>query len=72
VSRPPTLRRATEYIMIDRWIDLLTPQVIEYIRREFERYCELVNASDRRPTTKTTYIQHADRFVRWLAGEIRI
>ena len=37
---------------------------------EFERYCELVNASDRRPTTKTTYIQHADRFVRWLAGEI--
>jgi hypothetical protein len=23
-------------------------------------------------TTKTTYIQHADRFVRWLAGEIRI
>jgi hypothetical protein len=43
---------------------------IDDLRREFERYCDLVNASDRKPTTKTTYIQHADRFVRWLAGEI--
>jgi hypothetical protein len=42
------------------------------IRREFERYCKLVNASDRKPTTKTTYIQHADRFVRWLEGKIEI
>ena len=47
-------------------------QIIDYVRREFERYCELVNASDRRPATKTTHIQHADRFVRWLAGEIEI
>jgi hypothetical protein len=31
-----------------------------------------VNASGRKPTTKTTYIQHADRIVRWLAGEIQI
>jgi hypothetical protein len=45
---------------------------IDDIRREFEHYCDLVNASDRKPTTKTTYIQHADRFVRWLAGEIEI
>lgn len=42
---------------------------MEDIRREFQRYCDLVNASDRKPSTKTTYIQHADRFVRWLAGE---
>jgi hypothetical protein len=42
------------------------------IRREFQRYCDLVNASDRKPTTKATYIQHADRFVRWLAGEVDI
>jgi hypothetical protein len=42
------------------------------IRREFQRYCDLVNASDRKPTTKATYVQHADRFVRWLAGEIDI
>jgi hypothetical protein len=48
------------------------PQIIDYIRQEFERYCQLVNASGRKPTTKTTYIQHADRFVRWLAGEIQI
>lgn len=40
------------------------------IRREFDRYCRLVNDSDRKPTTKATYIQHADRFVRWLAGEV--
>jgi hypothetical protein len=42
------------------------------IRREFDRYCDLVNASGRKPTTKATYIQHADRFVRWLAGEVDI
>jgi hypothetical protein len=40
------------------------------IRREFQRYCDEVNASTRKPTTKATYIQHADRFVRWLAGEV--
>jgi hypothetical protein len=45
---------------------------IDDIRREFERYCDLVNASDRKPTTKATYVQHADRFVRWLAGEVNI
>jgi hypothetical protein len=43
---------------------------IDDIRREFGRYRDLINASDGRPTTKTTYIQHADRFVRWLAREI--
>jgi hypothetical protein len=43
---------------------------MDEIRREFQRYCDLVNASDRRPATKVTYIQHADRFVRWLAGEV--
>lgn len=47
-------------------------QTIEDIRREFDRYCDLINASDRKPTTKATYIQHADRFVRWLAGEIDV
>jgi hypothetical protein len=45
---------------------------IDDIRREFDRYCGLINASDRKPTTKATYIQHADRFVRWLAGEIDV
>jgi hypothetical protein len=42
---------------------------IEEIRRDFERYSQLVNAADLAPTTKTTYLLHADRFVRWLAGE---
>ena len=34
------------------------------IRREFARYSELVNGSDLAPSSKTTYLQHADRFVR--------
>jgi hypothetical protein len=42
------------------------------IRSEFKRYCDLINASDRTPSTKGTYIQHADRFVRWLAGEVDV
>ena len=49
----------------DRWS-------IEDIRGEFQRYCDLINASDRATTTKTTYIVHAERFVRWLAGEMDI
>jgi hypothetical protein len=47
----------------DRWS-------LDDIRRDFDRYCGLINNSDRKPTTKATYIQHADRFVRWLAGEV--
>jgi len=42
-------------------------------RRELDQplaACELINASDRKISTKFTYIQHADGFVRWLAGEV--
>jgi hypothetical protein len=45
---------------------------IDDIRREFERYSNLVNAAELAPSTKTTYLVHADRFVRWLAGEVDI
>ena len=45
---------------------------IEELRREFERYSEQVNAADLAPCTKSTYLTHADRFVRWLAGEVAI
>ncbi|OLT25337.1 hypothetical protein BJF83_23135 [Nocardiopsis sp. CNR-923] len=48
------------------------PWTIGNIQSAFERYSEIVNASDLAPSTKTTYLVHADRFVRWLAGEIRI
>jgi hypothetical protein len=58
--------------MIDRWDRSYDRRTVDYIRREFERYSDLVNASNRRPSTKTTYLQHADRFVRWLAGETEI
>jgi hypothetical protein len=56
----------------DGEMDTSRSWTIEDLRREFERYCSLVNASDRKPSTKTTYIQHANRFVRWLAGEIDV
>lgn len=42
------------------------------LRLEFERYSHIVNAADLAPTTKTTHLMHADRFVRWLAGEVCI
>ncbi len=45
---------------------------LDDLRRDFERYSELVNGADLAPTTKTTYLMHADRFVRWLAGEVQI
>jgi hypothetical protein len=45
---------------------------LDDLRREFQRYSDLVNTSDLAPSTKTTYLVHADRFVRWLAGEVEI
>ncbi len=45
---------------------------LDDLRRDFARYSELVNAADLAPTSKTTYLAHADRFVRWLAGEVDI
>ncbi len=45
---------------------------LEELQQAFERYSELVNASDLAPSTKTTYLVHADRFVCWLAGQVRI
>jgi hypothetical protein len=45
---------------------------IDDIRRDFERYSALVDAADLAPSTKSTYLTHADRFVRWLAGEVHI
>jgi len=49
-----------------------TVWTLDDLRREFERYSDLVNAADLAPTTKTTYLIHADRFVRLLAGEVDI
>ncbi len=42
------------------------------LRREFERYSAQINGSDLAPTSKSTYLVHADRFIRWLAGEVEI
>jgi hypothetical protein len=45
---------------------------LDALRREFDPYSRLVNATDLAPTRKTTYLAHADRFIRWLAGEVDI
>jgi hypothetical protein len=45
---------------------------IDDIRQLFAEYCDRINAADLKLTTKVTYLQHADRFVRWLAGEVDI
>lgn len=55
--------------MSDRSRDSWT---LDDLRREFERYSALVNAADLAPSSKSTYLTHADRFVRWLAGEVDI
>ena len=34
-----------------------------------ERYTDVVEQSDRAPSTKKTHIDHARYFVRWLKGE---
>jgi hypothetical protein len=49
-----------------------TVWTIDDLRRDFAVYSDLVNRSDRAPSTKSTYLTHADRFVRWLAGEVDI
>jgi hypothetical protein len=45
---------------------------LDDLRREFDRYSKLINAADLAPTGKATYLTHADRFIRWLAGEVDI
>ena len=42
------------------------------LREAFEEYASQGNDAKLAPATKTTYLQHADRFVRWLAGEVRL
>ena len=42
------------------------------IRDAFAEYAGLINASMRKPNTKATYLTHADRFVRWLFGEVAV
>ena len=37
---------------------------LEELRGEFERSNSLINAADLAPSSKTTYLVHADRFVR--------
>lgn len=45
---------------------------IEDIKAKFEEYANLINNSDRSINTKVTYLTHANRFIRWLAGEITL
>ncbi len=45
---------------------------LEELRAEFDRYSSRIHSSDLAPSSKTTCLHHADRFVRWLGGEVAI
>ena len=42
---------------------------VEELRAEIERYRTALVAAGKVPNTVQTYVDRADRFVRWLAGE---
>ena len=45
------------------------PDCVAAVKRGLEKYERAVDESDRKPSTKHTYITHARRFVGWLEGE---
>lgn len=48
--------------MAERWD-------VEELRAELDRYRSALVAAGKVPNTVQTYVDRADRFVRWLAGE---
>jgi len=42
---------------------------IESLREELDRYRSELVAAGKVPNTVQTYVDRADRFIRWLAGE---
>lgn len=48
--------------MADQWD-------VEGLRRELDRYRAALVAAGKVPNTVQTYVDRADRFIRWLAGE---
>jgi len=52
--------------------DGATRWTLEELHAEFDRYSSRIHSSDLAPSSKTTYLHHADRFVRWLGGEVDI
>jgi len=48
--------------MADQWD-------VEALRRELDRYRAALVAAGKVPNTVQTYVDRADRFVRWLTGE---
>lgn len=48
--------------MADQWD-------VEALRRELDRYRAALVAAGKVPNTVQTYVDRADRFIRWLAGE---
>ena len=48
--------------MADQWD-------VEGLRRELGRYRAALVAAGKVPNTVQTYVDRADRFIRWLAGE---
>lgn len=42
---------------------------LKQVREALETYAEKVEASKLSPSTKQTYLRHAETFVRWLEGD---
>ena len=49
----------------------ISASALTEIEQALEKYEEQVNAANIRITTKSTYLLHADNFVRWLRGEFQ-
>lgn len=47
----------------------LYPDCLRTVNKTFDEYVQIVEDAPYKISTKHTYIQHAQRFVRWLNGE---
>lgn len=45
------------------------PATFVEIKRALTEYCNEVGSSDLKPGSQAMYIDHANNFVRWIAGE---
>ena len=49
----------------------VSKSALDEIKRAFETYCSEVEKSGLRPASKSTYLLHAENFVRWLADDFK-
>ncbi len=47
----------------------INPQALQQVEAALDRYREEVEATRLRPSSKWTYLLHAEHFVRWLSDD---